>query len=306
MHARDAGRTDRTILVAGATGHQGGAVARALVTRGFDVRGLTRDPSRPAARELESLGVEMVQGDLYEPGTLEPAVAGVEGVFGVSDFWSEGYRGQVRQVTHLARVAAEAGVEHFVFSGVGGSDRDTGIPHFDSCDEIEGNIRDLGLPATFLRPVFFMQNFEPFYEDIVDGTLALAIEEDTRHQMIDLQDIGPVAAQVFADPDRHVGEAYELAGDEGTLEEIAEVFSDVLGREVEPAYMPVEEVRDGFGDEFADMFQWFIDEGYQADLERMNSIFGPLTPLRAYLEREGWSTDMAAPGTLPSWAEETM
>lgn len=303
MSAADRGASNRTILVVGATGNQGGSVARSLIGRGFSVHGMTRDPSQPAAQELESLGIEMVKGDLYEPSTLEPFVAEADGVFGVSDFWSEGYEGQVEQVTNLARASADAGVEHFVFSGVGGSERDTGVPHFDSCDEIEGNIRDLDLPYTFLRPVFFMQNYEPFYEDILAGTLALPVEEETNHQMIDLEDIGRVAAQVFADPGRYVGQAYELAGDEGTLADVAAVFSDVLGRKVEPLYLPIEDAREGFGDEFADMCQWFIDEGYQSDIAGMNQEFGPLTTLREYLERENWGPDKSAPSSTPSWAD---
>lgn len=299
-------RSNRTILVAGATGNQGGSVARSLLRHGFEVRGLTRDPTQPAALELESLGAEMVEGDLYQPETLASPIEGVDGVFGVSDYWSQGYEGQVEQVTNLAHVSADAGVEHFVFSGVGGSERDTGVPHFDSCDEIEGNIRELGLPCTWLRPVFFMQNYEPFYEDILAGTLALPLEEDTNHQMIDLEDIGRVAAQVFADPDRHIGQAYEIAGDEGTLAEVADVFGEVIGREVEPVYVPIDDARAGFGDEFADMCQWFIDEGYEADIGAMNEEFGPLTTLRQYLERESWGPDKSAPSSTPSWAEELL
>lgn len=102
--------TDRTILVAGATGHQGGAVARALLDHGFAVRGLTRDPDQPESRRLEDRGAEMVRGDLYDPESLEPVVRGVDGVFCVTDFWtqgSQGYAGQIRQGTNLARVAAE-------------------------------------------------------------------------------------------------------------------------------------------------------------------------------------------------------
>lgn len=298
--------TDRTILVAGATGHQGGAVARALLDHGFTVRGLTRDPSQPAARKLEERGATMVRGDLYEPETLEPLVADVDGGFCVSDFWSEGYAGQIRQATNLARVSAEVGVEHFVLSGVAGSERATGVPHFESCDRIESNVRDFGLPYTFLRPVFFTQNFESFREDIRDGTLALPVTEDTTHQVFDLTDIGTVAAQVFADPDRYVGHAFELAGDEGTLEEMATVFSQVLGTEVEPVYVPIEDARKAFGEESAAMCEWFVEDGFAANIEAMNEEFGPLTSLREYLEREGWGQEASEPAVVTSWAEAVL
>lgn len=294
--------TDRTILVAGATGHQGGAVARALLDRGFSVRGLTRDPSQPAARTLEDRGAEMVRGDLYEPETLEPLVADAHGVFCVSDFWSEGYAGQIRQATNLARVSAEGGVEHFVVSGVAGSDRATGVPHFDSCDRIESNVRDFGLPHTFLRPVFFTQNFESFREDILSGTLALPIAEDTVHQVFDLTDIGTVAARVYADPGRYVGRAFELAGDEGTLKELADVFADVVGRNVDPSYVPIEDAREALGEESAAMCEWFIEDGFEADIEAIGEEFGPLTTLREYLEREDWNQDRTRPAAVTNWA----
>lgn len=298
--------TDRTVVVAGATGHQGGAVARALLGRGFSVRGLTRDPSQPAARKLEDGGATMVRGDLYEPETLEPLVAGADGVFCVSDFWTEGYAGQIRQATNLARVSAEAGVEHFVVSGVAGSERATSVPHFNSCDRIEANVRDFGLPYTFLRPVFFTQNFESFREDILSGTLALPVAEDTVHQVFDLTDIGTVAAQVFADPDRYVGQAFELAGDEGTLGEMAAVFADMLGRDVEPHYVPIDDAREAFGEESAAMCEWFIEDGFDADVEALREEFGPLTSLREYLEREGWRREKSEPTVTTNWAEAVL
>lgn len=294
--------TDRTILVTGATGHQGGAVARALLDWGFLVRGLTRDPSQPAARELEDRGAEMARGDLYEPATLEPLVADAHGVFCVSDFWTEGYVGQIRQATNLARISAEAGVEHFVVSGVAGSERATGVPHFNSCDRIESNVRDFGLPHTFLRPVFFTQNFESFREEILSGTLALPVAEDTVHQVFDLTDIGTVTAQVFADPQRYSGRAFELAGDEGTLEEMADVFADVLDRDVEPYYVPIDEAREAFGEESAAMCEWFIEDGFDADIEALGEEFGPLTSLRKYLEREEWNQDRTEAAVVTNWA----
>lgn len=293
--------TDRTILVAGATGHQGGAVARSLLDRGFAVQGLTRDPDQPAARELEEIGATMVRGDLYEPETLEPLTADVDGVFCVADFWSEGYTGQVRQATNLARVAADAGVDHFVVSGVAGSDRDSGLPHFESCEKIEANVRKFGLPWTFLRPVFFMQNFEGFRPDIVDGTLALPITEDTIHQVFDYRDMGPVAAQVFAEPGRYVGRSFELAGDEGTLAELAGVFGRVMGTDVEPFFLPIERAREAFGDESAAMCEWFVEEGFDADVGAMNQEFGGLTTLREYLVEEGWNEGEREPTVTTSW-----
>jgi uncharacterized protein YbjT (DUF2867 family) len=109
----------RTVLVSGATGQQGESVARELLERGFGVRALTRDPEKPAAKELAERGAEVVRGDLDDRSSLERALEGVYGVFSVQNFWEAGYEGEVRQGTHLADAAKEAGVSHLVYSSVG-------------------------------------------------------------------------------------------------------------------------------------------------------------------------------------------
>lgn len=295
-----------TVLVTGATGNQGRFVTRALLSGefgDFEVHALTRDASTDRAKAIEGEGATLVEGDLYEPETLTPLVEDVDAVFAVSNFWTEGYDGQVEQMINLAEAAADAGVDHFVFSGVAGSERGPDVPHFASCDEIEERIDELGLPATFVRPAFFMQNLEAFHGDIIGGTLALPVAEDTVHQMCDLQDLGRVTAQVLADPDAHVGEAYELAGDEGTLADFAATFADVLGTEVQPYHVPVEDAREMFGEESAKMSQWFIDEGFDADIEALEETFGTLTTLEAYLRREAWSKDKTEPNLVTSWVK---
>ena len=144
----------RTILVTGATGQQGGAVARELLERGFGVRALTRDPEKPVARELAERGAEVVRGDLDDRPSLERALEGVHGVFSVQQFFEAGYEGEVRQGSGLAEAAKAADVSHLVYSSVGSAHRDTGLPHFESKWEVE----ESGVGYTILRPVFFMQN----------------------------------------------------------------------------------------------------------------------------------------------------
>lgn len=295
-----------TVLVTGATGNQGGFVVDALLGGefgDFDVRGLTRDATTDRAEDLESKGATAVEGDLYEPETLEPALEGVDAVFGISDYWTQGYDGQIEQLTNLAEAAAEADVDHFVLSGVAGSERAPQVPHFETCDIVEDRVDELGLPRTFVRPVFFMQNLEAFFEDILGGTLALPLAEDTNHQMVDMRDLGRVTAQVLADPDTWIGEAFEVAGDEGTLADHAQTITDVVGTEVQPYHVPIDAAREQFGDESAEMCQWFIDDGFDADIGWLNDEFGPLTTFRQYLEGEGWSKDKSRPNFITSWVE---
>jgi uncharacterized protein YbjT (DUF2867 family) len=280
-----------SILVVGATGTQGGAVVNHLIASDeeFDVHGLTRNPESDAAEQLADRGVTVEEGNLEEKDMLRPLVENVDAVFGVTNFWEHGYDHEVQEGTNLAEVAADVGVEHFVFSSVGGAERDTNISHFDSKYEIEERIRELDLPATIVRPVFFMQNFEGMRESIENGTLAMALDEGISLQMIDAENIGAFVARTFERPDQYQGKAFELAGDEHNLEDAATVFSAVLGREVEAQHVPIDDLREQMGDEYAVMFEWFNEHGYEADIEelRMNHDVA-FTELEEYLREQGW------------------
>ena len=145
--------TDKTVLVTGATGRQGGAVVRHMLAKRWKLRALTRKTSSHAAQALARQGVEVVQGDLEDPSSVASASAGVYGVYSVQDFWAAGARREVQQGKNVPDTAKKAGVKHFVYSSVGGAERNTGIPHWESKWEIEKHIRSLGLPATVLGPV---------------------------------------------------------------------------------------------------------------------------------------------------------
>ena len=107
--------TDRTILITGVTGHQGGAVAQALRSSGFRLRGLTRKPESERATALARQGVDIVQGDLNDEATLRRALAGAWGVFGVQNAGEAGVEGEEAQGKRLATLARETGVEHYVY-----------------------------------------------------------------------------------------------------------------------------------------------------------------------------------------------
>jgi uncharacterized protein YbjT (DUF2867 family) len=296
----------RTVLVTGATGNQGGAVVDHLLDADtdFEVLGLTRDASSDAAAALEDRGVEMVEGDLDDTDSLRPHVDRADAVFAVTNFWTQGYETQVQQGENLADAAAEEGVDQFVFSGVGSHETDTGVPHFDSAWDIEQYVRDLDLPLTVLQPVFFFQNFEAFAEDIVeDGTLAFPLEEGVSLQMVDVDDVGRAAAVALADPETFVGERFELAGDDLTLEETAEVFSEVTGVDVEAVHVPIEDAYDSFGEEFTVMCEWFNDVGYSADIPELEETFGfEFTTLPEYLHDHGWA-DKEGMAAVPGWVK---
>src|ERR671911_2947843 len=147
----DGQNAERLILVGGASGNQGGAVARSLLDRGFQVRALTRAPQKPEAQALAEQGAEVVQGDMEDRSAMDRVLEGAYGVFSVQNFWETGYDREVKQGKTVADAAKATGVEHFVYSSVGSAHRQTGIPHFESKWEIEEHVRQIGLPYTILR-----------------------------------------------------------------------------------------------------------------------------------------------------------
>lgn len=286
---------NKKVLVTGATGRQGGAVARHLLDRGFSVLALTRDPSKMPARELAMRGAELVRGDLNDPASLSRTLSGLYGVFSVQNFWESGAQSEIRQGIDLADIALECGVKHFVYSSVGGADRQSGLPHFESKWEIENHIREIGLPYTILRPVFFMENFENYVRDqILSGKLPQPLDPECALQMICVEDIGGFAAMAFEHPGKWLGKEIELAGDEKTMPQVAQIFTRLLGYTVQYLQVPWEQFRQVAGEETTKMYQWFNDYGYQADISALRREYPQLATLEQTLRNENWQMRMTA------------
>lgn len=282
------------ILVTGATGQQGGAVARHLLAAGFPVRALTRDPDKPAAQALAARGATLVRGDLTDRASVDRAVAGAAGVFSVQNYYEAGGpEGEVRQGAALADAAKAAGVRHLVYSSVGSADRQTGIPHFESKARIEEHVRGLGVSYTILRPVFFMDNWERSRDAIRGGVLAQPLDPEKPLQQVAVDDIGAFAALAFADPAAWGGRAVDLAGDELTMPRAAEVFARALGRPVRYERIPLDRFRQAAGAETAALFAWFDDVGYAADIPALRAAYPPLATLERYLHDAGWAGESA-------------
>jgi len=282
----------RTVLVTGATGRQGGAVIRHMLPKGWKLRALTRNPVSYSAKELARQGVEVVQGDLEDPSSLERAARGVYGIYSVQDFWMIGARREVQQGKSLADVAKKVGVRHFVYSSVGGAERNTGIPHWESKWEVEKHIRQLSLPATILRPAAFM---DMYYLDqveigILKGKLADFIRADKPYQTIATDDIGAFVALAFERPEQFIGKELEIAGSELTNAEAVKVFSRVLGKPVKYQKLPLLLARLVLGNEFYTMFRWFNDYGCKADIAALRRDYPQihLQTLEEWLRKEGW------------------
>ena len=279
---------ERLIVVTGATGKQGGAVARSLLDRGFRIRALTRNPHKPEAQALADRGAEVVQGDMEDRSAMERALEGAYGVFSVQNYWETGYDGEVQQGKTVADAAKAAGVEHFVYSSVGSAHRQTGLAHFESKWEVENHVRELDLRYTILRPVFFMQNWEMMRGMVLGGTLAQPLDPDKPFQQVAVEDIGAFAAIAFENPDRWIGREVDLAGDEPTMLEIAETFGRVIGREVSYYQVPWDQFEEQMGEEFTVQYRWFNDMGYEADIAALQQEYPELTTFERYLRAHEW------------------
>ena len=235
--------SNRTILITGVTGNQGGAVAQALQGTGFHLRGLTRKPDSERAAALARHGVDIVKGDLDDEATLRRALAGAWGVFGVQNAGEAGVEREEAQGKRLATLAREAGVEHYVYTSVGSAHKRTGVPHFDNKWRIEETVRGLRFPShVILRPVFFMENLlAPF--SLQGSTLAWALGPGTKLQMIAVDDIGWFGARAFTDAAALNRREIDLAGDVRTMPEAAEILTEALGRPIAFAQTPIEQVR---------------------------------------------------------------
>ena len=148
--------TDRIVVVTGATGRQGGAVARHLLSDGWRVRALTRKPEGKRARGLAALGAEVRQADMAQPDTLRPAFRDAYGAFSVQNFMIAGREGEIMQGKNVADVAKNAGVQHVVY-GSSSIGKPTGIGSWDSKLTVQAHMEALGLPLTVLRPMAFME-----------------------------------------------------------------------------------------------------------------------------------------------------
>src|SRR5262244_4204253 len=263
-----------------------------MLPKRWRLRALVFKADNATVEKLTEQGLDVVRGDLEDLASLERAVRGVYGVYSVQDFWSVGTKREVRQGKNIADAAKRAGVEHFVYSSAGGAERRSGIDHFESKWEIENHIRKLGLPATMIRPVAFMENY---YVDqveigILKGKLMDPIRADKPYQTIASSDIGAFVALAFDRPKEFIGEAVEIAGSELTNPEAAQVFSRVLGKPVKFQRLPMPIVRLFLGKEFYQMFRWFNAAGFQADIAALRRRYPEihLQTLEEWLRNEGW------------------
>ena len=289
----------RTVLVTGASGQQGHAVAEALLQRGYKVRAFTRKADNAAIQQLTAMGAEVAVGDFADPEHVSAAATGTDAAFLMGTPLEAGVAGETRQGIAAADAIKVAGVGHLIYSSVASANQNTGIPHFESKYAVEKHIARLGIPFTISAPVAFMENgVAPWSIDgLRKGVLNATTPAERRQQLVAVADIGAFVASLVERRETVFGQRYDIAGDGLTGTRQAEIVSEVLGRPIAYYGVPPDVVRQYQGEDQALMAEWFDKVGYSADIPRLRRDF-PEVGWHSYTEwAKGfdWSVVAAEP-----------
>ncbi|MCZ8151668.1 MAG: NmrA family NAD(P)-binding protein [Rhodobacteraceae bacterium] len=277
-----------TFLILGATGLQGGAVARELLGRGQSVRILTRRANSAKARALSAMGAEVIVADLSQPDTLPPAFDGIDGVFSVQDFYAPGAGlvGELKQGRAVIAAAGAAGVRHIVQSGMGDGHTPGGPAHFVSKALLERELKDSGINCTLLGTVWFMDNLlNPVMKpQMLFPVLAGSLHPDTPFQMLGVDDLGWIASEALTNPKTWAGRKINLAGDVMTVPEMKRAYREVTGRRPKGWRIPAALFR-RLVPEFAEQLAWHNCINFNFGSDALRAARPNATTFRDFLRR---------------------
>lgn len=285
----------KVVLVTGATGNQGAAVARALLARGHRVLAMTRDPRSEAALRLGQAGAGLVEADFDDAALLRAALVHegrpVDGVYVMSTPFVGGVEAEVRQGTAVVEAAAEVAVGHVVYASVADADQGTGVPHFESKFRVEQRLRELEVPWTVLGPVSFLDGFGGGWtrQSVAAGQFPFPMAGDRPLQVVALDDLGTLAAYVFENPEPLRGRRIDVASDELGPARMAAILTEVTGHPVEHQEPDLAALGVDADGDMARMMRWIAEVGYSADIPA----------LRAEFPEVGWTTFEAWAKTVP-------
>jgi uncharacterized protein YbjT (DUF2867 family) len=262
------------VLVTGATGQQGGRLARLLVQRGHHVRALTRKPDGPAAAALKAAGAEIVRGDLGDQASIEEAAKGVDVGYLVATPYEQGPDAETRWAKTAVNGLHAAGVPYIVYSSVSDADRKTGIPHFDSKAVVEAHLKELRVEHSVVAPVFFMENLlSPWMAaGLAKGVLATGVLPDVKLQVISLPEVAEFTALMVEQRSRFRGQRINIASDELAPPEMARLLSETSGAKVSYSPVPMEQVRQQ-SEDMARMYDWFNRTGYSVNIPKLKETY---------------------------------
>ena len=272
------------VVVTGGTGKQGGAVVKSLLERGHEVRAVTRNTGSAKAKELANAGVTLVRSSLEDTAALTKALQGATSLFAMTTPLEGGTQGETRQGISAADAAKAAGA-HLVFTSAGSANRRTGIPHFDSKYEVEEHIAKIGVRATVLAPVYFMENLHFGKEQLAKGVYATPLPPTRQLAQVAVTDIGAVTVRLLEDPGRFAGRRFDLGGDELTGKDVTAIHSRVTGRPFTYFQVPLDVIRQRMGEDGAKMYEWFDRVGFTVDRAALRREF----PDVAFHDFETWA-----------------
>jgi uncharacterized protein YbjT (DUF2867 family) len=265
-------------------------VVKSLLERGHEVRAVTRNTESATARELATAGVTLVRAALEDTAALTKVLEGASSLFAMTTPLEGGTRAETRQGISAADAAKAAGV-HLVFSSAGSANRQTGIPHFDSKYEVERHIAKIGVRATVLAPVYFMENLHFGKEQLAKGIYATPLPPTRRLAQVALADIGAVAVRLLEDPGRFAGKRFDLGSDELTGNDVLAILSRVSGRPFTYFQVSLDVIRQRIGEDGVTMYEWFDRVGFTVDRTALRREFPdvPFHDFESWAKAQDWT-----------------
>ena len=290
----------RKILVTGATGQQGGALARLLLKKKHEVYALIRSTKleSPKAQNLRNQGAKLVEADLDKPDSLEQATNGIDSVFLMGTWVEVGTEGEIRRGKMMVDIAKEKKIEHIVYSSVVNADKNTGIPHFESKYKVEQHIKNSGIPYTIIGPTFFMDNLLSYsLAGLQQGQVALPLSPSRILQQSAVENIAEFSALALERRNSFIGKRIDIASDEITGEQTAKVLSNELGHKIRYEQVPMEQIRQT-SEDLAVMFEWFERIGTGVDVAALHKQYPEVNWLtfKDWVKSQNWG-DLAASST---------
>jgi uncharacterized protein YbjT (DUF2867 family) len=292
-------RPSLRVLVTGATGLQGGTVARALVQRGHRVRAVVRNPQAAAAMSLKDLGVELALGSWEDTGAMCRAAEGIDAMFLHTVPWWVGALREHELAASLAHAALKQGIGHVVLSSAAGADHSSGINVLESKERIETHLRAQGLPLSVVAPAFLMDNFLAplWFGGISNGTFPIPLLPHQRIQMVCMENVAQTVVHFMENQRAFLGHRLALASDDLSCDDIAQVLSRSTRRTIVHQVFPLEEV-EKVNPQLVYLFRWMAERGHGIDVNSTKRELPSVAwqSLDAWATRQDWSVlDVAPP-----------
>ena len=280
--------SQKKILVTGATGQQGGALARILLQKKHKVYALTRNTHSPTAQYLQDKGVNIIKEDLDNSDSLYHAVNDVESIFLMGTPFEDGTDGEIRRGKLMVDIAKDKGIEHLVYSSVANADKNTRIPHFESKYKVEQHIKNLQIPYTIIGPTFFMENL--LGQGLRQGQLALPLSPSTILQQSALDNIAEFSALVLERREPFLEKRIDIASDEVTGEQIAKILSNESGLHIRYLQIPLDRVYQS-NEDMARMYEWYEKVGTGIDITRLHQEYPDIIwmTFKNWAENQNWN-----------------